>query len=538
MQPATLSQNDDLVKDSLVSQLNPLVDHLLAMARDGASDRELELQVWQGLLHLAQMAMGAALQASCQASTERDIEQRGLAPEQVRVRNEEAYWYMLTTTFGVVSFFTFAYRDLSSPAASVTRVPARDEALALHRNCRSSQLCLEWETRLGSEHPFRHAQQLLNYFTHGGVALEDNTIEEHMKCVANLIDREWLYRSPEAIRHILETQATRDTETGRPIMYISTDAHAIRRYVDDTWNAKWKYANGLRLWCVNRRNGAIIHLGGEYTWGDCHKVAEIVRWLIESGHVPDEGDFGEGTVSQLVVITDGLPWIEDHVVQQLPWAQPILDLYHVLDNISKYVKHRFEKSKKQGNRFYMECVELLLRREKGDRKPNQIKRKRPRKTPRRRSKSITAIEGYADIKLPEYQMPGAEMVLELLILEKRVAKKYRQKHENLIEFLKHNLYRTDYAIYRKRGYQIGSGAMESLHRIASQVRLKIPGGSWLPETAQAIFNLRMMALVDKWDDFWCQPGITEKLVKTFEEEARRRKKIHHERQQRREQAAA
>ena len=57
--------------------------------------------------------------------------------------------------------------------------------------------------------------------------------------------------------------------------------------------------------------------------------------------------------------------------------------------------------------------------------------------------------------------------------------------------------------------------MESLHRVASQLRIKRPGPGWLPETAQAIFNLRMMVLAGRWDAFWSQPGLADYLADGF-----------------------
>ena len=38
---------------------------------------------------------------------------------------------------------------------------------------------------------------------------------------------------------------------------------ALRRRVLD---APWKMINGIRMWCMDRRSGPVIHLGGEYTW--------------------------------------------------------------------------------------------------------------------------------------------------------------------------------------------------------------------------------------------------------------------------------
>ena len=79
----------------------------------------------------------------------------------------------------------------------------------------------------------------------------------------------------------------------------------------------------------------------------------------------------------------------------------------------------------------------------------------------------------------------------------------------------------DCARYIKLGYQIGSGAMESLHRTASQLRIKRPGPGWLPETAQAVFNLRMLALVGRWDEFWNQPDLPDRLLTAFQDASTR-----------------
>ena len=76
--------------------------------------------------------------------------------------------------------------------------------------------------------------------------------------------------------------------------------------------------------------------------------------------------------------------------------------------------------------------------------------------------------------------------------------KKTELHFGLLRFIGDNLYRIDYQRYRHLGYQIGSGAMESLHRVGSQMRLKLAGARWLRETTEAIFALRMMNLVGKW----------------------------------------
>jgi hypothetical protein len=71
--------------------------------------------------------------------------------------------------------------------------------------------------------------------------------------------------------------------------------------------------------------------------------------------------------------------------------------------------------------------------------------------------------------------------------------------------------RIAYTTYLAQGYQIGSGAMESLHRTGSQHRLKLPGASWLPHTSQAIFNIRMMRMAGNEEHFWNQPDLEPRL---------------------------
>lgn len=108
------------------------------------------------------------------------------------------------------------------------------------------------------------------------------------------------------------------------------------------------------------------------------------------------------------------------------------------------------------------------------------------------------------------------------LYEESVPKKYAEDFDTMLNYFENNAERMDYDQYRQRGFQIGSGAMESLHRTASQLRLKIPGARWLESTSQAIFNLRMMQIAGRWSEFWNQPDLTELLVHAFEQDKERK----------------
>ncbi|MBK6580323.1 MAG: hypothetical protein IPG17_30010 [Sandaracinaceae bacterium] len=505
---------DQAVKEETAAAIHEALVLMLHAADDGATARELEEHVWKTSLEFGRALMSAGLRRMCARATAQDIKERGLDPKQVTLRLDGDYHATLSTTLGPVTFPWFAYRDRSAAAATVTHTPAKTAVLPLFKHCRSSELLLEWESRLGSDHPFRHAQEALSYFTHGAAHREDTTIARHMVTVGSLVSREWTYRTPEDIAHLLLTRATRDPKTGRPLLYASTDAHALRTYVDDTWDAQWKMANGVRVWCIDRHNGSTIHLGGEYTWGNCEKVQETFEWLRDTGRMPADGRMVNGLNVQVVLVTDGAPWIKERLVPLFPKAVVLLDAYHLLEALAKYATARFLAGTASNKLFYQRALDALFGKSRG-KKPAMPK---PRRGHTKRSCQPIAASTMPADDAPHARRrkrsPAADRLLGLLA-EGVVPPTVEDEHNKLVAAINHNADRIDYEQWRPRGYQIGSGAMESLHRTGSQTRLKVAGIRCLPETSQAIFNLRMLRLCGRWDEFWRQDDITSSLVAAF-----------------------
>ena len=527
-----LSNNDQEVKQKIASQCSEMIENIFDVASAQRANRDIEVAIWANIINIGHLLMTGAMQVKCRTASEEDIESRGLKVGQIILRTMADYHGTMMTTFGEIKFMTFAYRDRTTPLP-VTRNPARGNVIPYNKRCRSSELCLEFECLLGSDHPFRKAQEALNYFTHGAVKLEDNTIARHMNIINSLVDRKWLYRPLEEIREILTKQATLDNKTCKPLVYFSSDAFSATVYEGETWNTCGKMVNGVRMWCINRKNNTIIHLGGEYTWGDCHQVERIIKELIQAGYLPEQGDYGDGIIAELVVITDGATWIKDHIINQLPWANAILDVYHALDNLSKYYADRYGKGSVKARKHYQEAAELLLGPKPKKKKKAKLRKKEQEKE-RKKDNSLVSQEkddGEVEAEKPEERavkkelspkrMPGAEMVLELLLLDDKVSVNMREKHYNICRYMANNLYRMDYELYRHRGFQIGSGAMEALHRNI-QNRIRITGACWLEETSSAIFNLRMMCLARQWKAFWTQKDLTVLLTDIFEGKAVRK----------------
>lgn len=279
-------------------------------------------------------------------------------------------------------------------------------------------------------------------------------------------------------------------------------------------------ANGLRIWCVDKDTNQIIHLGGEYTWGDCEVVEKIFELLAQTGYLPADGDYGDDIKAQYVIITDGALWIEKRIVPIFPGSCAILDAYHALETLSKYLREIFGAETPEAHAFYRRAVYLLLG-ESIKKGPATKTRKGHKKIMKRTIKNVfserinsnefDSLEEEKTDVIPSQILEFIEDIQAISLPEKKEISRH-----SLTEFLRDNAHRIDFLKYRKLGYQIGSGAMESLHRTASQLRLKIPGAIWLKETAQAIFNIRMMTLVGNWKKFWTQPNIVDLLKLAFQ----------------------
>lgn len=467
---------------------------------------EVERRVARLALEWGREAVSIAWGDLCRQATEADMAERRLGPEDVTLLSgRDGLWKMMTT-LGPVLMATFAYRDRSVPVGSVRRTPARD-VFPLHRKCRSSELCLQWECRLAIEQPFRSAQDSLEFFTHDAVSLEDTTIARHMVAVGRMVEQRWLYRRPEKIRELLRDRAARDRDTGAPLLYVSSDAHSLRRYVDEGWTPAWKNANGIRLWCVDRQTGSIIHLGGEYTFGDCHAVGELFECLSELGVLPPNGDYGEDVVAQLVLVTDGAPWLVDHVLSKFPGAVAVLDAYHAMEYLSDHAALLYVKGTPAATRLYNQMVTALL-----GPKPKRAPTSKTRKGHRKRKPGHRGAPAQATAAVPD---AGVESLLTML--REHVPPHHLEgTHRDFIARIERESWRMDYPTLRARGIGIGSGAMESLHRNASQLRLKRPGAKWCRETVEATLNLRMLGLAGNWADFWEQDERQPWLVDAFD----------------------
>ena len=71
----------------------------------------------------------------------------------------------------------------------------------------------------------------------------------------------------------------------------------------------------------------------------------------------------------------------------------------------------------------------------------------------------------------------------------------------LLGTVSHKVDRRDCPAQQAAGIQIGSCAVESLRRIATQIPCRIHGGRCLPDSAVTTTRMRLLTLVRRSDDF-------------------------------------
>jgi hypothetical protein len=86
------------------------------------------------------------------------------------------------------------------------------------------------------------------------------------------------------------------------------------------------------------------------------------------------------------------------------------------------------------------------------------------------------------------------------IIDWLYSQKQTQAIESCIRYFQNNKQRMRYGDYKKMGLDIGSGAIESAHRIIVQIRMKSSGMHWGIKNVQSIISLRAKYLSGEWDD--------------------------------------
>jgi len=239
------------------------------------------------------------------------------------------------------------------------------------------------------------------------------------------------------------------------VLYILTDGAAVNTRLQDEAGSTWR----------ENKLGEVFSSQDIYSWTDKkgqrqHKLQkrEYVSYLGAASEFQKHLLYcalrgGYGQFEDTVVLSDGATWIRNMVEDMFPDAQQILDFFHLCENVHTYAKHLFGMDASK----YMPWAKRIC----------------------------------GTLKAGGYK----------LVLQELEATKDNNPSGcpvNLYGYVTNNARNIDYALYEKKGYYIGSGAIESGNKIIVQDRLKRAGMRWNNYTAQYMLTLRAKVESGLW----------------------------------------
>jgi Uncharacterised protein family (UPF0236) len=203
------------------------------------------------------------------------------------------------------------------------------------------------------------------------------------------------------------------------------------------WRHEWREAKGFRFYLLDGER--IVHVLSWHQVQTEHDLGEALRQIKEAGVLPEES-------VRLWVVCDGAEWIWKHVQALFPHACQVLDYYHCSEYLHKVAKAQY-----------------------GD--------------------SLRAQE-WAEATLTRLYLGKVGQVLGGLRRMQPTSDEARKAIDNCWIHLNEHRGRTTYRTFRRGGYPLGSGGMESANKFICHVRLKRSGAWWYEENSNQMLALR------------------------------------------------
>ena len=155
---------------------------------------------------------------------------------------------------------------------------------------------------------------------------------------------------------------------------------------------------------------------------------------------------------ELVILGDGAEWIWNLVAAYFPKAIQILDWFHACQHLLPVAQAAFTTTEEQTN-WVTEMKQLMW-------------------------------DGQIEELIAACDTLMATCSIDVI----RTTANYFQTHKE----------RMQYAHFRKQGYQIGSGTIESAAKQIGMMRMKVPGAIWNEDNARLVAKARAAYLSDQW----------------------------------------
>jgi hypothetical protein len=283
------------------------------------------------------------------------------------------------------------------------------------------------------------------------ISINDDTIRQATNFVGGMIFQNDCVKADEAF-NALSSGKLKFRQNINGVVYIQTDGAALNTRLKDETGSSWREnklgevfnTKDIRYWTNHKGERQHQILRKEYI-SYIGAAEEFKKHLLACALRNGYGQFKEA-----VVLSDGATWIRNMTQELFPDAQQILDYFHLCENVHTYAKALFNMDASKYTPWSRRICDLL--------------------------------------KESKYKV----------VLQELEPEKPAGCPVNLYGYISNNIRNIDYALYEKKGYFIGSGAIESGNKLILQDRLKRAGMRWNTETAQAMLTLKTKAESDIW----------------------------------------
>jgi hypothetical protein len=174
------------------------------------------------------------------------------------------------------------------------------------------------------------------------------------------------------------------------------------------------------------------------------------------------GQIGWDDLAQQLAVSDAGNGLEDWARKGFPLATSILDFYHASEHVAQLAGALYPQDAEACQEQTTEWCHLLKH------------------------------DG------------GIEMRKEIETLSLRGSDAWRETHRQVLQYFRNHEHRMNYPVWRQRGWQIGSGPVESACKRVVTQRLKGAGMRWSERGSNAMCHLCALQLSqsNQWAAFW------------------------------------
>ena len=327
-----------------------------------------------------------------------------------------------------------------------------DERLGLRPNQMSAEV-ERLAGMVGVQTAFGKGSQLFEELTL--VSLSDHSLDKSAQAYGQVVEAMEQHWQAEAADHETQLQRKRDA---RPVLrlYGAMDGALmhIRGAEDNPWRelkiGAWFQARGRPpktpdgTWRIQAENITYF--------ADVCEAQQFGELLWASGLQRNADQAVE-----LIFIGDGAAWIWRLVEQYFPGAIQIVDWFHACEYLADIARSAFSEPKKRQD--WLTAIRSALW--KGE---------------------LDAVIAACQQQVQPDRAPDDDPA------------------QKAVTYFTNNRHRMDYPTYRKNGYQIGSGTIESAAKQIVSQRMKVTGAIWNLDNARLVAKARAAFLSDQWNN--------------------------------------